>query len=198
MKLKITSVLLLAIVASFSFFAFTPKADTYNVDLTKSSISWEAKKLVGGHTGFIDLTAGNLIFNGKKLIGGNFEAGMATLKVMDNNKPNPGLDKHLKSDDFFGVDKFPTASFIIKKIEGNGNNVNVTGDLTLKGVTNSINFPATLTWNADKTVSANADKIIIDRTKFGIQYRSKSIFSDIGDKMIEDEFTIAVKLVVKK
>lgn len=198
MKLKLSTILIVAVITSVSFLAFTPKADTYTVDLTKSTISWEAKKLVGGHTGFIDLTSGSLVFNGKKLAGGTFVANMASLKTMDNNKPNTGLDKHLKADDFFGVEKFPTSSFVIKKVEGNGANVTVTGDLTMKGVTNSITFPATLVWNADKTISATADKIEIDRTKFGIQYRSKSIFSDIGDKMIEDNFTIAVKLVVKK
>ena len=198
MKLKLSAILMVAVITSLSFLAFTPKADTYTVDLTKSSISWEAKKLTGGHTGFIDLTAGSLVFNGKKLTGGNFAASMTSLRTIDNNKPNPGLDKHLKADDFFGVDKFPASSFVIKKVEGNSTNVTVTGDLTMKGITNSITFPATLTWNADKTVSATADKIEIDRTKFGIQYRSKSIFSDIGDKMIEDNFTIAVKLVVKK
>ena len=199
MKLKLSAILMVAFVASVSFLAFTPKADTYTVDLTKSSISWEAKKLVGGHAGFIDLTSGSLVFNGKKLTGGGFAASMTSLKVMDGGtKPNPGLDRHLKSDDFFSAEKFPAANFVIKKVEGNGANVNVTGDLTIKGVTNSITFPATLTWNADKTISATADKIEIDRTKYGIQYRSKSVFSDIGDKMIEDNFTIAVKLVVKK
>ncbi len=199
MKLKLSAFLMVALVASVSFLAFTPKADTYTVDLSKSTISWEAKKLVGGHAGFIDLTSGNLVFNGKKLTGGGFAASMTSLKVMDGGtKPNPGLDKHLKSDDFFGVEKFPASNFVIKKVEGNGANVNVTGDLTIKGITNSITFPATITWNADKTISANADKIEIDRTKYGIQYRSKSIFSDIGDRMIEDNFTLAVKLVAKK
>ncbi|MES2650385.1 MAG: YceI family protein [Bacteroidota bacterium] len=199
MKLKLSAILMVALVASVSFLAFTPKADTYTVDLTKSSVSWEAKKLVGGHAGTIDLTSGNLVFNGKKLAGGGFVSNMGTIKTMDGGtKPNTGLDRHLKADDFFGVEKFPTSSFTIKKVEGNGANVNVTGDLTVKGVTNTITFPATLTWNADKTVSATAEKITIDRTKYGIQYRSKSIFSDIGDKMIEDNFTLSVKLVAKK
>ncbi|MCY1528183.1 Protein YceI [compost metagenome] len=189
---------MIAVIVSLSFVAFTPKADTYAVDLSKSTIAWEAKKLVGGHTGFVDLTSGTLIFNGKKLTGGGFIANMTTIKTIDNNRPNPGLDKHLKADDFFGVDKFPASNFVIKKIDGNGNNINVTGDLTIKGITNSITFPATITWNADKTITATAEKIEIDRTKFGIQYRSKSIFSDIGDKMIEDAFTLSVKLVAAK
>lgn len=198
MKLKITSILMLALVASFSFFAFKPKADIYTVDVTKSTINWEGKKFSGSHTGTVALTSGNLQFNGKKLVQGGFIADMTTVKTMDGDKPSPNLDKHLKNDDFFGVDKFPAANFVIKKVEGNGSDVKITGDLTIKGKTNSVSFPAKITWNADKTVTAVAEKITIDRTKYGIEYKSKSIFSSIGDNFIYDDFTIAVKLVAKK
>ncbi|WP_199136776.1 YceI family protein [Pedobacter sp. ASV12] len=195
MKLKITSMLLLAFAASFAFLAFTPKADIYTVDVTKSTITWEGKKFAGSHKGTVDLTSGTLGFNGKKLAEGGFIANMTTIKDADKNG---GLENHLKADDFFGAAKFPAANFVIKKVEGNGANVNVTGDLTIKGITQSITFPATITWNADKTVTATADKITIDRTKFGIQFKSKSVFSNIGDNFIYDDFTIAVKLVAKK
>lgn len=195
MKSKISLILGIVALASFSFFAFSPKADTYTVDAAKSTITWEGKKFAGSHNGTVDLTSGTLIFNGKKLVEGGFIANMTTIKDADKNG---GLEKHLKADDFFGVDKFPAANFVIKKVDGNGNNVNVTGDLTIKGVTNSITFPAVLTWNADKTVTAVADKIVIDRTKYGIQFKSKSIFSNIGDNFIYDEFTISAKLIAKK
>lgn len=195
MKLKITSILLLAVVSSFSFLAFVPKADVYTVDVTKSSITWEGKKFAGSHNGTVNLTSGTLGFNGKKLAEGGFVANMTTIKDADKSA---GLEKHLKADDFFGVDKFPAANFVIKKVDGAGANVNVTGDLTIKGVTASITFPATITWNADKTVTATADKITIDRTKFGIQFKSKSVFSNIGDNFIYDDFTLAVKLIAKK
>jgi len=198
MKLKIASILLLAVVASFSFLAFAPKADIYTVDVAKSSINWEGKKFAGSHTGTVNLTSGTLGFNGKKLAEGGFIANMTTIKTMDGEKPNAGLDKHLKNEDFFGVEKFPAANFVIKKVTANGANVNVTGDLTIKGVTNSITFPATVVWNADKTVTATAEKITIDRTKYGIQFKSKSVFSNIGDNFIYDEFTLSVKLVAKK
>ena len=198
MKLKTTSILLLVVIASFSFVAFAPKADVYTVDVAKSSISWEGKKFTGSHTGTVNLTSGTLGFNGKKLAEGGFVANMSTIKTMDGDKPNANLDKHLKSEDFFGVEKFPAANFVIKKIVANGNNTNVTGDLTIKGITNSITFPAVITWNADKTVTATAEKIVIDRTKYNIQYKSKSIFSDIGDNFIYDDFTFSVKLVAKK
>lgn len=195
MKLKIYSVLLLAIVASFTFMAFMPKADTYTVDLSKSSVTWEGKKFTGGHNGTVNLTSGTLGFNGKKLIEGGFVVNMTTIKDADKNA---NLEKHLKSEDFFGTEKFPTANFSIKKVTANGNNANITGDLTIKGITNSITFPATIVWNADKTITATADKIVVDRTKYNIQYKSKSIFSDIGDNFIYDDFTLSVKLVAKK
>jgi polyisoprenoid-binding protein YceI len=195
MKLKITSILLLAVIASFSFTAFTLKEDVYKVDVTKSTVTWEGKKFAGSHKGTVALTSGTLAFNGTKLTQGGFVANMTTIKDGDNNG---GLEKHLKSDDFFGIEKFPAASFIIKKVEGSGANINVTGDLTIKGVTSSITFPATLAWNADKTVTATADKITIDRTKYGLKFKSKSVFSDLGDNFIYDEFTLSVKLVAAK
>ncbi|MBB2146897.1 YceI family protein [Pedobacter sp. LMG 31464] len=195
MKLKITSILLLAVIASFSFSAFTLKEDVYKVDVTKSTVTWEGKKFAGSHKGTVALTSGNLNFNGKKLTQGGFVANMTTIKDGDNNG---GLEKHLKSEDFFGVEKFPAANFVIKKVEGSGANVNVTGDLTIKSVTTSITFPATLVWNADKTVTATADKITVDRTKYGIQFKSKSVFANIGDNFIYDEFTLSVKLVAAK
>ena len=79
MKLKITSIFLLALVASFTFMAFMPKADTYTVDLSKSSVTWEGKKFTGGHNGTVNLTSGSLGFNGKKLTQGSFVVNMATI-----------------------------------------------------------------------------------------------------------------------
>lgn len=195
MKLKISSILLLAVLASFSFLAFAPKDDVYTVDVTKSEVTWEGKKFSGSHNGTVNLTSGTLAFNGKKLTQGGFVVNMTTIKDADKSA---GLEKHLKNDDFFGVEKFPAANFVIKKVATSGNVLNITGDITIKGVTQSITFPATVVWNADKTVTATAEKITIDRTKFGVQYKSKSIFSNIGDNFIYDDFTIGVKLVAKK
>ena len=195
MKLKISSILMLAVVASFAFFAFTPKADVYKVDITKSSITWDAKKTGGGHNGTVDLTSGNLAFNGKNLTAGGFVIDMSTIKDADKSA---GLEKHLKADDFFGVEKFPNAAFLIKKVEGSGASVNITGNLTIKGITSAITFPATIVWNADKTITATADKITVDRTKFGVKYKSKSIFPEFANSFIDDEFTLSVKLVASK
>lgn len=197
MKVKLSSIaLLLLVTISSAFIAPVLKPITYQVDAGKSSLTWVGKKLTGGHNGTIDLQSGSLQFDGKKLTGGNFVINMATIKDADKNAR---LEGHLKADDFFGVDKFATSTFVIKKVgAGSGNLVNVTGDLSIKGVTNSITFPATVIWNADGTVTATAEKIIVDRTKFNIKYRSKGMFPDIGDKMIYDDFELSVKLVAKK
>jgi polyisoprenoid-binding protein YceI len=195
MKLKITSILLLAAVASFSFLAFVPKADVYKVDVSKSTILWEGKKTGGSHNGTVNLSEGSLAFNGKKLVQGGFMADMTSIKDADKNG---GLEKHLKADDFFGSEKFPTANFTIKKVDGSGPNFTVTGDLTIKGITCSITFPVNVVWNADKTITATADKITVDRTKYGIKFKSKSLFSDLGDNFIYDEFTLSVKLIAAK
>jgi polyisoprenoid-binding protein YceI len=195
MKLKITSLALLLVVLVSSAF-IGAKPDTYKVDVTKSSLTWVGKKFTGSHNGAIGLQSGNLLFNGKKLTGGNFVIDMTTIKDADKSA---NLEKHLKADDFFGADKFPTSTFTIKKVaNGTGSTVNLTGDLTIKGVTNSITFPANIVWNADGSVTASADKVLVDRTKYGIKYRSKGMFPDVGDKMIYDDFELSIKLVATK
>lgn len=193
MKLKTTSLALLLIAAvSSAFIAPAFKPATYKVDPAKSSLTWTGKKLTGGHNGTIALQSGTLLFDGKKLSGGNFAINMATIK---DSEGSDKLEGHLKADDFFGVDKFPTSTFVIKKITaGSGNTVTVTGDLTIKGITNTITFPSAVVWNADGSVTATADKIVVDRTKYGIKFRSKGVFPDIGDKMIYDDFELAIKL----
>lgn len=195
MKSKIKSLLALALLVNISILAFAQKMETYTVDIAKSTVTWEGKKFSGDHNGTVNLIDGNLNFQGKTLKSGSFTANMNTIK---DNDGNAKLEVHLKADDFFGVDKFPTATFVIRKIQGKPSSAIVTGDLTMKGKTNSISFPVKLSWNADKSVTATADKIIIDRTKYGIAYKSKSVFSSIGDNFIYDDFTLSVKLVARK
>jgi len=196
MRTKLTAAaLVLLVIATSSFKSAALKDDVYKVDTEKSTITWVGKKFAGSHNGTIKLKSGNLNFSGKKLIGGGFIMDMASIKDADNSA---NLEKHLKADDFFGVATFPAAQFVIKKVATKGANATVTGDLTLKGITNSITFDAVVAWNADGTLTATAEKIIVDRTKYGIKFKSKSSFPEIGDKLIYDEFELSVKLVAKK
>ena len=99
------------------------------------------------------------------------------------------LEGHLKADDFFGTDKFATATLVFKKIVTKAKNLyTVTGDLTIKGITNPVTFDLATTANTATT------NVKIDRTKYDIKYNSASIFSSIGDKAINDDFNLAVAL----
>ncbi len=195
MKLKISSIFLLVAVVALSAFKNPAKPVTYTVDAAKSTITWIGKKVTGSHNGTIALQSGSLAVNGKSVTGGTFTIDMNSIKDADGSAK---LEGHLKADDFFGVAKFPTSTFVITKVAGSGANVTVSGNLTIKGITKPLSFPATVTVNADGTVSALAGKIVVDRTKYDIKYGSKSFFDSIGDKAINDEFELAVKLVAKK
>lgn len=194
MKLKISSIILLVAVVSLSAFT-TIKPVAYTVDAAKSTITWIGKKVTGSHNGTIALQSGTLNVDGKKVTGGTFTIDMNSIKDADGSAK---LEGHLKADDFFGTAKFPTSTFVITKVAGSGSALTITGNLTIKGITKPVSFPATVAVNGDGTVSALAGKIVVDRTKYDIKYGSKSFFDSIGDKAINDEFELAVKLVAKK
>ena len=182
-------------VAILMVLAFTnpAKVDTYKVDTEASSIDWIGRKITGQHTGKIKISSGDLLVNGNAIKGGSF--------VMDMNSMNSDSQKltgHLKTDDFFSVEKNPTSKFVITKVTGAGKDrINVIGDLTIKGITQSISFPATVKKEGNAIVAV-AKNVMIDRSKFDIRYGSKSFFNDIGDKAIDDNFELGINLVAKK
>jgi len=195
MKTKINLTLAIVAIIALSAFKSGIKPVTYTVDAAKSTITWIGKKVTGSHNGTISLKSGSLNVNGKSVTGGTFVIDMTTIKDADGSEK---LEGHLKADDFFGASKFPTSTFVITKVAGAGANVTVSGNLTIKGITKPLSFPATVAVNADGTVTALSGKILVDRTKYDIKYGSKSIFDSLGDKAIDDDFEIAVKLVAKK
>lgn len=177
------------------------KIVSLKADPQKSSIQWFAKKVTGEHNGTVKLSNGGLDIEGGKLKGGSFEIDMNSLTVVDLTDPeyNSKLTNHLKSDDFFSVTKNPKAVFKITKAtpvanaKAGENNYTITGDLTIKGITNSISFPAKV--NISGSQADATAKFDIDRTKYDIKFRSGKFFQDLGDKMIYDNFTIDLKLV---
>ena len=168
------------------------EAKEVKVDTQASTIIWEGTKVVGnGHTGTISLKSGSLDISTGKLKGGSFIIDMSTIVESEGSTR---LEGHLKSDDFFGVERYPTAEFTTTKVKENNNGgYDVTGDITIKGKTESISFTAKLkeTGGGYKVTAS----ITIDRSKFDVQYGSGSFFDDLGDKAISDEFTLDVKLV---
>lgn len=169
-----------------------PKPITYKVDPSASKVEWVAYKLTGQHTGTVNIKAGSLEFNGDKLIAGKLEMDMTALAVTDiQGEWGTKLLNHLKTDDFFSVDKFPSSGLTVKKAESRGaGKYFVTADLTIKGITKEISFDALINAAAG---TATAD-LKVDRTWFDIKYRSGKFFPEIGDKMIKDEFDLKVNL----
>lgn len=191
--------ILFVLLAGFVAFAFTAKNDTYTVDKSASTIKWVGRKVTGEHSGTINISSGKLIWNGQALKGGSFEVDMTSLANTDltDAEYNQKLVGHLKSDDFFATEKYPKASFVITKVKETGKNQSqVTGDLTIKGVTKQVSFPATVQVKGNDLVASG--KILVDRTQFGIKYGSGSFFDNLGDKAIDNEFELNVALVATK
>jgi len=162
-------------------------------DTEKTKLLWLGEKVSGQHTGTINLKSGSLNYQDNKIVSGEFFIDMASLK---DSESNDRLEGHLKSEDFFGVEKFPTAKLVLTGSTSfeKGTAV-VSGTLTIKGVTNPIEFKATTQKKDDGTwFFAN---ITIDRTKYNIRYGSGSFFDNLGDKVIYDEFKLKVSLLVK-
>lgn len=166
------------------------------VNKSESQVRWEASKVTGTHWGYVPLKNATLDYANGKITGGSFEMDMVNLTVEDltDAKSNGNLTGHLKSDDFFSVEKFNASTFKITEAKSsNGTDYTITGNLTIKGITQKISFPAKVSV-AGKKITASG-QIKFDRTKFDIKYRSGSYFEDLADKMIYDEVKLDVKLV---
>lgn len=173
---------------------------TYTVE-PSSVVEWVGKKPTGQHTGTIGLQSGNFtVENGK--VTGDFTIDMTSITVTDITEADGKLDleAHLKgtgkedgADHFFNVKTYPTGTFKLTSFDG----ANVTGDLTLKGKTKTISFPATLTIT-DNEVTLESKPFEINRVDFGVNYASKSVFGDLKDKFINDEIELVVKVKAKK
>jgi polyisoprenoid-binding protein YceI len=123
--------------------ATTAAAQPYKVQPQLSTIGWVGKKVGGQHNGNIQFKSGQVLVKGSQITGGTFVVDMTSIKNVDLTDAdyNAKLIGHLKSDDFFAVEKNPTATFVITSIkplkgDANGNNATITGNLTIKGKTN--------------------------------------------------------------
>jgi polyisoprenoid-binding protein YceI len=196
---RIFTLVITLFMLQFSFAA----DDSYKVDSGKSNLEWAAAKVTGKHNGTINIKNGEFRFKDAKLIGGEFQIDMTSIINLDieDESWNKKLVDHLNSDDFFSVADYPTATFKITEVKNyRDENVDanywIIGDLTIKGITNSVEFPAKVSKENDM-VEAKAE-IELDRTKWNVRYGSGSFFKGLGDKMIYDEFTMKVALNAAK
>lgn len=177
-----------------------------NLDTASSTATWTGKKVTGSHTGKVAFKGGKFEYKKNKLVGGEVVVDLTSITNDDVTDPeyNKKLVGHLKSEDFFYVEKFPEAKLSVKSLSEIHNftpgqpNLEVKGNLTIRGVTKPFNTKVFFTPN-DNGFEAKG-KLVIDRTQFGLKFRSKKFFDikSLGDKLIEDNFEVDLNLVAKK
>jgi 8-hydroxy-5-deazaflavin:NADPH oxidoreductase len=172
-----------------------PTPTTFKMDAAKSSFKWTGKKVAGTHWGYVKFSDGSLQIQKGALVGGTFNVDMTTIDCQDTQGEwGQKLVGHLKSDDFFNVEKFQKSTLTIKTVTPKGaNQYDVVADLTIKGVSKDVKFTATVII-AGATATATAD-FKIDRTDYGIRYGSGSFFDNLGDKAIDNTFNVEVNIV---
>ena len=162
---------------------------TYFVDSSKSNIEWIGKKPTGSHDGTINIKKGYIeIDQSGNIINGEVIFDMTSISCSDlKGEKKESIEEHLKNADFFDTQNHPNATFKIEKSNEN----TISGILTIKNISKKISF------NYKKNTSLNyVAEIIIDRTLFDIKYKSKTIFPNIGDHFIYDDFQLNLKPLV--
>ena len=180
---KTTGIVMIALIT----FAFAnPVEEIKEVKKENSMVTWKGYKVTGSHEGTIEMKSGHLTFDNGQLTGGEFVIDMTSIVNTDlSGEYKEKLEGHLRSDDFFSVEKHPTAEMVIRKVKSSAKNAyEVTGDLTIKGITNPITFDLSV-YGSKATANLK-----VDRTKYDIKYGSASFFDDLADKAIYDEFEL--------
>ncbi|OGL71579.1 hypothetical protein A3C17_02635 [Candidatus Uhrbacteria bacterium RIFCSPHIGHO2_02_FULL_53_13] len=171
----------------------------YTLDAENSTLTWNARRMVGAfHSGGVGIESGHITFeesiDGRVFSGGAFTVDMQTIT---ESKDNQLFLKHVRSNDFFDVKTYPTSALTLTDVQwsGQGNTFAVSGDLTIKDRTVPIVFPAEMTFRNDRAIATAL--IEIDRTDWGIEFQSESIFLELGDGAIKDaiQFNLALTFI---
>lgn len=176
------------------------------LDTAASSATWTGKKVSGTHTGKVMFKDGEFQYKKGKLVSGEVDIDLTSITNEDlkDAEYNQKLVGHLKSEDFFYVEKFPVGTFKITSFSEIHNlvpgqpNLEAKGTLTLRGVTKP--YSTKVFYTPTATGFEVKGKIEIDRTEFGLKYNSAKFFDvkKIGDKLINDKFEVDLNLVAKK
>ena len=169
----------------------------FKTDEASSFVNWKGSKPTGEHFGTVKVKSGHFTYQDKKIVEGEFEIDMNSIINLDlpsDSESNAKLVNHLKSDDFFDASKYPVAIFKLHSTEPKGDKILCTGNLTIKGITHPVAFLATVAQKG-KTLSLKSETFTIDRSKWNIKFKSKSFFSDLGDKFIDDDIELSVDVL---
>ena len=178
----------------------TINSEAYTVKKEASTIEWKGFKPTGSHTGTIAIERGVLDVTNGKIAGGSFIIDMTSIAVTDipaEDEKNGKLRGHLSSPDFFDVEKHPSAGFTITGLEEVEGKMMLSGNLSLKEAKNNVTFPVTIS-NENGAITLTSETFTIDRSKWNVQYGSKSFFDNLGDKFINDDMELKVMVKATK
>ncbi|MFP7654785.1 YceI family protein [Chryseobacterium proteolyticum] len=170
----------------------------FKVDHEKSTIEWTGRKITGAHYGTIGIKEGSFTFKDNQLSSGTFIIDTRSIKILDieDAETNAQFAGHLASDDFFNSDQFPESTFEIRHAEpGDDHLYYVNGDLTIKGITHPIDTVLKIENNPNSATIQS--KIVLDRTKYNMKFRSGNFFTDLGDTLIYNNFDLTINLVAE-
>ncbi len=179
-----------------------PRNGSHSINLLKSKLDWTGRNIASTHYGTLNLSAGELQVQNGWPVSGNFTVDMNSLEDLDipDSKLRQVLVHHLKSDDFFDVEQFPTAQFNLSQIKmlpdsrPGSPNSQLTGELILKGVRNQLSFPGIIAVVGDGLLAADAH-FDIDRTRWNVLYGSGKFYEKLGMHLVNDDVSLALKLV---
>lgn len=165
----------------------------FEIVTAQSNIDWIGKKVTGAHNGTIGIREGELILKDGKLAGGRFIIDTTSIKILDvtDRTLNAQFWGHLASDDFFSSEKYPDAILDITSVDGD----RVEANLTIKNITHAIGFDVAVNISSDRINATGV--VIVDRTKYGMKFRSGNFFQNLGDTLIYNEFELNVKIAAK-
>lgn len=180
------------------------EAVEFKVDTAGSVIEWQGEKPTGTHTGTIKIAEGSFKANDSILESGTFVIDMQSIEVTDlEGEDKTDLEAHLKGTvegqegDFFNVTKYPEATFEVTGISEKEGQKMLEGNLTIKEETKNIAFPVSISKDGE-SIQITSEEFSIDRTKWNVNYGSKSVFDGLGDKFINDEVSLKIDLKAKK
>ena len=180
------------------------EAVEFSVDTTQSVIEWTGEKPTGAHTGTIKVANGSFKANDSIIESGTFVIDMQSIAVTDlEGEEKANLEAHLKGTvegkegDFFNVNEFPKATFEVTGITEEEGQPMLQGNLTIKEETKNISFPVSISQDGE-SIQITSEEFTIDRTKWNVNYGSKSVFDGLGDKFINDDVKLKLNLKAKK
>tara|TARA_X000001036_G_C20462842_1_gene718189 strand:- start:23 stop:607 length:585 start_codon:yes stop_codon:yes gene_type:complete len=180
----------------FTFFALTAQGIESNsqtllkINTEKSTLKWIGEKITTSqHSGSLNFKSGEMTIKDGLVVSGNFIVDMTSISVEDiSGSGKKRLEGHLKSDDFFSVDKHDKALLSIKGSKKTEKGFLVDANLTIKDLTHPIQFNM-----VSIEGGYNAD-LVFDRSKYNVRFRSGSFFENLGDKLIIDDVVLSSEL----